>query len=116
MQAELDAQITADRARIRSGDFDEGRQFDRPATPVERRLLEHIGHTLPSGELTTEVISVFMFSSGEALRAKGVHRSWPELTRTKKGRWKPPVNLPAIFFYGAPHPNSYLHPDYKDPT
>ncbi len=114
MQAELDAQIAADRARIRSGDFDTGQQFTRPAAPIERRLLEHIGYSLPTGNLITEVTSVFRFSSGDALRAKGVHRSWPELTRTRTGRWKPPVNGPL--FRGAPHPNSYRHPNYKDPT
>lgn len=115
MQAELDAQIAADRTRIRSGGFDTGRQFTRPAAPVERRLLEHIGHTLPVGELNTEVTSVSMFSSLEAIQNKGVHRSWPELARPKKYWWPPPAN--GLYQRrGAPHPNSYLHPDYKDPT
>lgn len=45
------------------------RTFQRPATPTEIALLQHLGHVLPA-ELVTEV----------QYRTRGVrHRSWPQL-------------------------------------
>lgn len=62
-----DDTLNADHARAMSG-FSAAR-FDRPATPVEKRLLQHLGHAVPE-ELTTVVT---WLDNGSR------RRDWPQL-------------------------------------
>jgi hypothetical protein len=62
-----DATLTADHAKAMSG-FSAAR-FDRPATPVEKHLLRHLGHAVPD-ELTTVVT---WLDDGSR------RRDWPQL-------------------------------------
>jgi hypothetical protein len=62
-----DATLTADHERAMSG-FSAAR-FDRPATPVEKHLLRHLGHAVPD-ELTTVVT---WLDNGSR------RRDWPQL-------------------------------------
>jgi hypothetical protein len=62
-----DATLAADHARAMSG-FSAAR-FDRPATPVEKHLLRHLGHAVPE-ELTTVVT---WLDNGSR------RRDWPQL-------------------------------------
>jgi hypothetical protein len=69
LQNAEDSTQAADRQRVRDHELATW-NFVRPATATERRLLTHLGYTLPATELKTHVVWL----------TPGVrNRSWPQL-------------------------------------